>query len=230
MYLDLLKKGINIARQGYIVTLGIPPARPETGYGYIKTGPISKGSGRELFYKVDRYIEKPSLSKAKKLIRDKRYYWNSGIFIFKPEVMLGEIKRFQPGTYRIIKKIKLGSNLNKSWSQFPNISIDYGIMEMTKRTALVPADYGWKDVGSWEIIEEVLKKDKSGNILIGNCILLKSKNNLIWSENRLVAALGLENIIIVNTKDALLVCAKDKAQEVKKLVQILKNKNFKKQL
>ncbi|MDD5165815.1 MAG: mannose-1-phosphate guanylyltransferase [Candidatus Omnitrophica bacterium] len=230
IFLNLLKKGIDIAGQGYIVTLGIPPTRPETGYGYIKTGAKSKGQNEGVFYKVDKYIEKPNLLKAKKLIRDKRYYWNSGIFIFKPQVMLEEIRKFQPGTYEIIKKIKSGGAIKKLWSKLLNISVDYGIMEKTKKMALLPAHYGWKDIGSWQAVEETLKKDKNGNILVGNCISLESKNNLVWSDNRLVATLGLEDLIIVNTSDALLVCAKNKAQEVKKIVQILKQKNIKGQI
>ncbi|MCK9604271.1 MAG: sugar phosphate nucleotidyltransferase, partial [Candidatus Omnitrophica bacterium] len=230
IFLNLLKKGIDIAGQGYIVTLGIPPTRPETGYGYIKAGAKSKGQNEGIFYEVDKYIEKPNLFKAKKLIRDKRYYWNSGIFIFKPQVMLEEIRKFQPGTYEIIKRIRSAGAIKKLWSKFPNISVDYGIMEKTEKMVLLPAHYGWKDIGSWQAVEEILKKDKNGNILVGNCISLESKNNLVWSDNRLVATLGLEDLIIVNTSDALLVCAKNKAQEVKKIVQILKQKNIKGQI
>lgn len=227
IFLNLLKKGINIAEQGYIVTLGIHPTRPETGYGYIKTGARSKGPKTGIFYKVAQYIEKPNLLKVKKLIRDKRYYWNSGIFIFRPQVMLEEIRRLQPDTYGIIKKIERRGSLKRLWSSFPNISIDYGIMEKTRRMALLPACYGWQDVGSWQALEEVLKKDRNGNVLIGKCITLESKNNLIWSDSCLVATLGLEDLIIVNTRGALLVCAKERAQEVKKIVQILKEKNIK---
>lgn len=228
IFLSLLKEGLCIAKQGYIVTLGIPPDRPETGYGYIKAGRRCKYKGTKLYYNVSRYIEKPGYLTAKKLIKDKRYYWNSGIFIFKPSVMLEEIKKFRSEVHRII--IKMDKNNFKSlWRKLPSISVDYAIMERTKKMALLPADYGWMDMGSWEAITRILKKDKDGNIFIGNCIPLGNKDTLVWSDNRLIATLGLNNIIIVNTKDAVLVCAKDNAQDVKKIVQILKQKNLKEQ-
>jgi mannose-1-phosphate guanylyltransferase/mannose-6-phosphate isomerase len=230
VFLKILKNGICVAKQGFIVTLGIPSDRPETGYGYIKAGEKYKYRGVKWFYKVDRYIEKPQLAAAKKMIQDKRYYWNSGIFIFRPEVMLGEVKKFKNGAYKLIARMNDRNGLKNLWHRLPSISVDYAIMEKTKKIALLPANYGWMDIGSWEAVAQILKKDKDDNIYIGNCISLENENTLVWSNNRLVATLGLRDVVIVNTKDALLVCAKDKVQDVKKLVRILKEKNFKEQI
>ncbi|MBU4346039.1 MAG: mannose-1-phosphate guanylyltransferase [Candidatus Omnitrophica bacterium] len=233
---NLLSEGIDMARFSFIVTLGIHPQRPETGYGYIKINPKpispqSAGKTENLkIYGVQRYIEKPKLSRAKSFIKDKRYYWNSGIFIFRPDVMLGEIKKFRPGAYKIIMGIKNKKDLNKLWPGLPCVSIDYAIMEKTKKAVLLPADYGWVDMGSWQAIEEIVKKDKDGNIFRGNYIDIGSKNTTVWSDNRLVVTLGLEKAIVVDTKDAILVCSKNKSQEIKKVVQILKQKNFKKEI
>ena len=226
IFLDLLRKAMKAARAGYIVTLGVPPKRPETGYGYIKAGQRLEAGGWRL-HQVERFIEKPDLKKAKKLLKDKRHYWNSGIFIFSSTVMLTEIKRFLPQAYRSIEEINK-ANLDKIWPRLPKISIDYAIMEKSRKMAVLPQDYGWMDLGSWDAIEEISKKDKHANILKGRrSIALDTKESIIWSDNRLVAAIGLNNIIIVDTKDALLVCAKNKSQDVKKIVQILKKKNYK---
>ncbi|MDP3731777.1 MAG: mannose-1-phosphate guanylyltransferase [Candidatus Omnitrophota bacterium] len=225
-FLKLLSKGMEIAREGYIVSLGIPPKRPETGYGYIKIKP-SAISHQPSAYKIDRFIEKPNLIRAKKFIKDKRYYWNGGIFIFKPQVILWEIKKFMPRTYKILMQTNYKKDFNRLWHKFPSISIDYAIMEKTKRMALLPADCGWIDLGSWEAIGEVVKKDKNGNIFRGKCIDMGSKNSLVWSDKRLIATLGLNNIIIVDTEDALLVCRKDMSQDIKKAVGLLKQQNYK---
>jgi len=230
VFLKLLRQGVGIAKQGYIVTLGIPPDRPETGYGYIKAGKKFKDENGGLYYRAEKYIEKPKISTAKKLLKDKRYYWNSGIFIFNPAVMLEEVKRFRFDAYRIMQGMGDGNRFKKMWQKLPSVSVDYAVMEKTKKMVLLPADYGWMDMGSWEAVAQISKKDKSGNIIMGNCVSLENKNTLVWSDNRLIAALGLDDIIIVNTKDAVLVCAKDKAQEVKKLVQILKQRNLKEQI
>jgi len=228
-FLKLLSKGIEIARSGYIVSLGIPPKRPETGYGYIKIKPQA-ASRKPSAYEIDRFIEKPDLTRARKFIKDKRYYWNGGIFIFRPQVMLEEIKKFMPGVYKIIMQIKNKKDLSRLWHKFPSVSIDYAVMEKTQRMALVPADCGWTDLGSWEAIGELAKKDRNGNIFRGKSIDIGSRNTLVWSDKRLVTTLGLNNIIIVDTEDALLVCRKDISQDVKKVVGLLKQKNFKGQI
>lgn len=222
LFVNTLKKAIAFANKGFIVTLGVKPARPETGYGYIKIR-----SRKEGFYLVDKFIEKPDFESAVKFVRDGSFYWNAGIFIFRAGTLLGEISKLMPVDYNFLMKIKDSKSLKEIWPRLTSISIDYAIMEKTKAMALIPADFGWSDLGSWEAVEEFLKKDKNGNISIGNCIDLGSRNTLCWSSNRILATIGLDNLIIVNTDKATLVCAKDKAQEVKKLVGLLKEKRFK---
>lgn len=216
----ILKKAIQIAEKGYIITLGIKPKRPETGYGYIK---VDFQDNLKVF-KVDRFIEKPSLLRVKRFIKDKRYYWNSGIFIFKAEAMLKETKKYQPKLYRLISGIKNKNDLNRFWQRLPALSIDYGIMEKTKKAMLIPTDFGWLDLGSWQAIEELFKKDRSGNILKGNCLDIGSKNISVWADKRLVATIGLNNLVVVDTDEAVLICAKDKVQQVKRIVQKLEEK------
>jgi len=224
-FIKKLKRGLKLTDNGYILTLGFTPKRPETGYGYIKAG-----LGRRDYYLVDKFVEKPDIKTARRYLKDKRYYWNAGIFIFRADAFLDELKVIKPQVYRIIANIKNENGMRRYWKGLPNISIDYAIMEKTKKAALLPADYGWIDLGSWQAIEEIAKKDRSGNILRGRCLDLGSRNILSWSDDRLVATVGLKDIIIVDTKDALLVCAKDKAQEVKKLVCRLKQGNYERQI
>jgi len=224
-FLGVLTKGLAIAERGHIVTLGFKPTRPETGYGYIKTKLRAKG-----YYLIDRFIEKPALWRAIRFIRDKRYYWNAGVFIFKPLLMLKEIRKFKPQAYAAIARMKNPLPEYKLWQQLPSVSIDYAVMEKTKKGVLLPADYGWIDLGSWQAVAEISRKDKNGNTFKGNCLDIGSKNTLSWSSGRLVATLGLENIVIVDTQDALLVCAKDRTQDVKKIIRILKRNKLKRQI
>lgn len=159
IFLNRLKEAMDVAGKGYIVTLGVPPSRPETGYGYIKiSSKLKAQSSKQGFYRVEKFIEKPNLEKAKEFLRDRRYYWNCGIFIFKAAVLLEEIKRILPATYKIIMEIDNEQTLKKLWTKLPAVSIDYAIMEKTKKAALLAADYGWMDLGSWGTIETVLKK------------------------------------------------------------------------
>ena len=229
-FLNILKRAVSAAKNGYIVTLGIKPDRPETGYGYIKVSSKLKAQGSGSFFRVERFIEKPDFKKADRLIKDRKHYWNGGIFIFRAETMLGEIRKFLPSDYRIIKSIKNKKDLNRLWPRFSLISIDYAIMEKTRRMALVPCDCGWSDLGSWQALEQFSKKDKSGNILKGPCLDIGSKNIFCWPGDRLLATVGLRDIIIVDTNDALLVCQKGRAQDVKKIVEKLKEKRLYKKI
>lgn len=222
-FLNSLRNAVKIAQQGFIVTLGAVPSRPETGYGYIKivSGLRSQVPG---FYKVEKFIEKPTLLKARRFIKDRRYYWNCGIFVFRADVMLGELKRFLPRAYQTIGRMEKESGINKYWRKLPSISIDYAIMEKTGKAALVPATFGWMDLGSWLAVDSIVKKDKNKNFLKGRVFSLNCKNTLVWGNGRLVAALGLEDVIIVDTKDTVLVCSKRRAHDVKRLVSALKSK------
>jgi mannose-1-phosphate guanylyltransferase len=229
-FLRVLDKATRLAGKGYIVTLGIKPDRPETGYGYMKvsSGLRSQVSGK--FYKVGKFIEKPDYEKAKELIKNKRAFWNGGIFVFRADTLLGEIKRFLPSDFKVAKSIRGKKSLDRIWGRFSPISIDYAVMEKTRKLALVPCDCGWSDLGSWRSVEQFFKKDKSGNIFKDKCIDIGSKNIFCWPGKRILATAGLENIIIVDTDDALLVCAKNKAQDVKRIVQALEEKKLYKQI
>ncbi|MDP2941122.1 MAG: sugar phosphate nucleotidyltransferase [Candidatus Omnitrophota bacterium] len=222
----LLDSGIQAAKDGHIVTLGARPVRPETGYGYIKTGSRVKGQGSRV-YRVEKFIEKPGLKLARKLCRGKNWFWNAGNFIFQARTMLGEIKKFMPLTYELISKIKSNKDILNAWVNLPDISVDYAIMEKTKKLALLPCGCGWSDLGSWKSMEEIHKKDKAGNIFkCGKHLDIGSRDTIIFSGKRFIATIGLDNLIVVDSGDALLICAKDKSQEVKKLVQALKEKGF----
>jgi len=222
----LIRKGMDIAQKGFIVTLGVPPSRAETGYGYIKT----RSRGKD-FCLIERFIEKPSLERARRFIQDGRYYWNAGIFIFRADVMLAEIKRYWPRVWPLLQGLeKGGEGPARFWRKMPSISIDYAVMEKSSKLALLPAECGWSDVGSWHSLGEMGKKDKSGNIFKGQCVDLESKNSFVWSGHKLVATVGLKDIVVVDTEDALLVCAKDRAQDIKQIVKVLKNKKLHKQI
>jgi len=223
---SLIRRGMEIARRGFIVTLGIPPDRPETGYGYIKAGPAGKG-----FCLIERFVEKPDIARARAFMRDKRYYWNAGIFIFRADVMLEEIRRYCPGVSALLQKHAAGRlDMKRLWQGMPAISVDYAVMEKSRKLALLPAHCGWSDVGSWHSLGELVKKNKDGNVFKGHCIDLESKNSLVWSAHKLVVTVGLEDTVVVDTDDALLVCARDRAQDIKKIVQILKQKKLHKKL
>ncbi|MDD5255236.1 MAG: sugar phosphate nucleotidyltransferase, partial [Candidatus Omnitrophica bacterium] len=164
-------------------------------------------------------------------MRDKRYYWNAGIFIFRADVMLEEIRRYCPGVWALLQKHAAGRlDMKRLWQGMPSISIDYAVMEKSKKLALLPAHCGWSDVGSWHSLGELVKKNKDGNVFKGHCIDLESKNSLVWSAHKLVVTVGLEDTVVVDTDDALLVCARDRAQDIKKIVQILKQKKLHKKL
>ncbi|MDD5044289.1 MAG: sugar phosphate nucleotidyltransferase [Candidatus Omnitrophica bacterium] len=217
-----LRRAAGLAQKGYIVCLGKQPDYPQTGYGYIKLG--REISSRA--YRVKKFIEKPAKDRARRFVRSKQYLWNCGIFIFKAETLMEELRRYAPGLYRNLKCADIHAGTKRIWDKLPSISIDYGIMERTKKAAVVRIDHLWSDVGDWKGFSEMFKKDKFNISFKGRVIDLDCKNTTILSSTNLstnpVAAIGLNNIIIVNTEDGLLVCAKDHAQDVKKIVPHLK--------
>ena len=215
---SILKEALGPAEQGYIVTLGISPRGVETGYGYLKTGRNTLGR----YSLVERFIEKPKEGLAKRLMREKRVYWNAGIFIFRADVFLGEAEKLMPKSNRLIKKIDGRKDLKRLWPRLQSISVDYAVMEKSKKLCLVPADCGWSDIGSWGALMGLHKKDKSVNVLKGKCLNLGSKNTFVWGQRRPIAVVGLKNIVVVDTKNGILVAAKDKCQDVKKIVERLK--------
>ena len=206
----LLGEAVTLAAREYLVTFGIVPTRPETGYGYLK---IKKDAN---ILRVEKFIEKPDLARAKLLVAQKNYLWNSGMFVWKTEAILEAFRKYLPLIYAA------RGNMLKAWPKLPGISIDYGILEKAKNVAAVATDIGWSDLGSWESLSEALPKDKAGNSLKGNALTLDCQESLIVAGKRLVAAIGVKDLIIVDTPDALLVCPKHRSQDVKKLVETFK--------
>jgi len=214
----VLKNAVIAAKKGFLVTIGIKPHAPSTGYGYIKASQNKNG-----YIKVDKFLEKPNLNKAKKYFKDKKFYWNSGMFVWKASVLLEEIKAYLPDLYKNLELIKSVDDISKVWPRIKGISIDYGIMEHSKRIALIPSNFYWTDLGSWDALSEIFPKDKKGNISNGDTLNLDSQGVCVFSRgNRLVSTIGIKNTVIADTPDALLVCDRDKTQDVKKLVEKLK--------
>ncbi|MGB9976008.1 mannose-1-phosphate guanylyltransferase [Thermovenabulum sp.] len=214
-----------------LITMGINPTFPSTGYGYIKFDKESPIKINEIktAYEVKEFVEKPDVQKAKQYIESGDYLWNSGMFVWKTRVILNNFERFLPRIYYKLKSIidVLYSNkgyeeLEKVYKELPDISIDYGIMERALDVAVIPCDFGWSDVGSWDSLGSVIPPDENGNIIRGEHVEIETKNSIIFSNGRMVAAVGLEDMIVVETQDAILVCPKRKAQDVKKVVEQLK--------
>ena len=218
-FLNALDKAVRLARQDQLVTFGIVPTRPETGYGYLKT---KKAGG---ILRVERFIEKPDLARAKDFVARKSFLWNSGMFVWKTKTILEAFRKYLPSVYASLREpIGARGNMLKAWLKLPAISIDYGILEKADNVAAVAADIGWSDLGSWESLAGILPKDKSGNSLKGNVTMLDCRNSLVWADKRLVATVGIHDLVIIDTPDALLVCPKHLSQEVKKLIEIFKKK------
>jgi len=230
-FLRLIKTAGAAAQMDYLVTLGIKPNRPETGFGYIKAGKQCEGQATAGVRTVEAFVEKPNLETAKEYLKQGSYYWNSGMFVWKTSTFLEEIKKLQPALYQGLMEIQesIGSEKESAvvaqvFKKLESISIDYAIMEKTGRAAVIPADIEWSDVGSWSALDEVSDRDASGNIISGNVIDFGSRDSIVYAEKRLVATIGLNDIIVVDTPDATLVCSKEKAQEVKKVVEELKKR------
>jgi len=223
-FIETVKEGEKIAEQGYIVTFGIKPSYPETGYGYINTTDVKISEG----YKVNKFVEKPDAKTAEKYISEGNYYWNSGIFMFKASVLLEEASKCAPEIYNNLKNFDFTKSSEIPFTEFdkmPSISIDYAVMEKSDKIALVQLKSDWNDLGSWKSIYDVSKKDENGNVKIGHVIDEGSKNSFVYSSSKLVATVGLEDIVLVETEDAILACRADKTQDVKKIFDTLKKQN-----
>ena len=219
-FLKVLDSAVHLANQNYLVTLGIVPGRLEIGYGYLKTERIAKSDGPIL--KVVKFTEKPTLKKAEMFLKEKKYYWNSGMFIWKVDVILNEFKKYLPVIYNVFHQSTQARHIKQNWSKLPNISIDYGILEKSDNVVMVPGkNIGWTDLGSWEALSEILVKDKEGNFLKGDCLSLNCQDTFVWGKTRFIAAVGLKDVVIIDTPDALLISHKSKSQRVKEVVDYL---------
>lgn len=227
MFLNSLQDACQIAEENTnLVTIGITPDCPETGYGYIRFRQDErKGCG----FAVERFVEKPDLETAKEYLETEEYLWNSGIFVWKVSSILEKIEALMPDTYQGLLRIQdaIGTpqqevQLEQEFFRFASESIDYGILEKAQNIYTVPGTFGWDDVGSWLAVERIQKTNEFGNIANGNIITIHSKNCIIEGSKKLIAAVGLENLIIVDSEDATLICKKEAAGDIKKVLENLK--------
>lgn len=227
MFQNTLMSGCELAENGdNLVTIGITPDYPETGYGYIKFN-SDRSIGQA--FEVEKFVEKPSLEVAKEYLETEEYLWNSGMFIWKVSTILNNIEKFMPDTYVGLKdiynsigKIDYEHILETVFPKFTSESIDYGIMEKADNIYILPGTFGWDDVGSWLAVGRIQKTNEHGNVVKGNVITIDSNNNIIQGNNKLIAMVGINNIIVVDTDDATLICNKDNAVDIKKVLENLK--------
>ena len=227
MFLTVLRDACEIAEKGLnLVTIGITPDYPETGYGYIKFN-SEQVEGRAFL--VDKFVEKPDLETAKEYLASEEYLWNSGMFVWKTSSILKNMEQLMPIMYLRLQRIGQSINtkeysrtLEKEYSALESCSTDYGIMEQANNIYSVPGTFGWDDVGSWLAVERIKKSNEYGNVISGNIITINSNNCIIQGESKLIAAVGLEDLIIVDTEDAILICSKDNAGDIKQVIENLK--------
>jgi mannose-1-phosphate guanylyltransferase/mannose-6-phosphate isomerase len=219
---EKLASAVKVAEMGHIVTFGIKPHYPETGYGYIE-GAGEIGDGALL---VKRFVEKPDLETARKYIDAGNFFWNSGMFTFKASVMAQELSIHQPELLKKMAQLPFQgtSPSQKEYEQLPNISIDYAIMEKTDKAAVLPSDFGWSDIGSWKSLYDFIPKDTNGNVVDGDVVLEETRNCLIMGQERLIATRGIKNMVVVETPDAIFVSDMENSQDVKSIVDKLKEK------
>ena len=234
-FLKALKIAEEVALKDSIVTLGIMPNRPETGYGYIRIGDGKGDIIEGRVYSVDSFVEKPDIERAEEFIRTKRYLWNAGIFVIRAEVVLDEIRSHLPDLFQgmveiedYIKRDRLEEGLKRIWPELPSISFDYGVMEKTQRDIFViPTDCGWTDVGSWLSVYE-LKRDRwdnEQNLIEAEAELIDCKRCFISStESKIITCIGVEDILVVNTHDALLICRLSRSQDIRKAVELFQKR------
>jgi mannose-1-phosphate guanylyltransferase / mannose-6-phosphate isomerase len=219
-----LDQGAVLAQAGFLVTFGITPTRPDPGYGYIKAGQTLPAGG----LKARAFTEKPTLIRAQAFLKEGGYFWNSGIFLFRRDVFLKALARHLPEIHRVRTSIGPGASaeaLIEAYRLVPSISLDHGLMEKADNVAVVPVDMGWSDVGTWSALYELCTADAQGNVILGRVFDLDSRDSLIFSQDRLVATIGLQEMIVVDTPDATLLCPRDRVQEVRELVAELTRQN-----
>jgi mannose-1-phosphate guanylyltransferase len=225
----VLQAAVRVAEKGYLVTLGIKPSYPEKGYGYIQQSEaLMRVEGHDV-YRVRKFTEKPDRAMAEEFVQSGEYYWNSGIFVWKVSTILGEIQRLMPDLYAQLQEIEaaLGTEDERAvlewvWKTVKDETVDFGIMEKAKDVALVPADIGWSDIGSWAALFNLLPADEQNNVVVGEHMGLETIDSLIYSPRRLIATVGVKDLVIVDTDDAVLICPRERAQEVRALVDQLR--------
>jgi mannose-1-phosphate guanylyltransferase len=226
---QVLEAAQSVAAEGHLVTLGIKPASPSTGFGYIQEREsLGTVHGFPVF-RVERFIEKPVLDAARQMVTSGRYSWNSGMFVWRVERILEEFRNQMPALYAQLLEVEAElvrldykTVLASAWNRLAEQTIDYGVMEHAADVVVIPADIGWTDVGSWASLAELLPPDQDGNIFVGPYKEIDTHNTLVFGGTRLVATIGVQDIVIVDSEDAVLVCAKNREQEVRQMVDLLK--------
>ncbi len=221
---EALQCACTAAEAGRLVTFGIVPEHPDTGFGYIQAA-ASQGEVRP----VQRFTEKPDLATARAFVEEGSYFWNSGMFVWKASVILAEIERFCPEIHAQLLQMQQAWNADENWQEvvrhqfhaMPSISIDYAVLEHSDRVSVVPVSMGWSDVGSWDAVFDMADKDQGQNAIYGDVLAIDCRNNLMRSESRLIAAVGVEDMIVVETADAILLCPREQSQRVREIVDAL---------
>ena len=220
-FLQAWQAAEEVAKQNYLVLLGIKPHEPATGYGYIKPTTHALKQGEMPVYAVDKFVEKPDLEKAKQFLQED-YLWNSGMFVFKASAFMAMLAKYQPAVDQQIRGLQTDT-LAQQYAEFPNLSMDYGLAEKADKVAVVPVDMAWSDLGSWDSLYTKRAKDENGNVLHGEVYNEDTQDSLIWASRGVIATLGLKNIAVIQTTDATLVCDRSRAEDIKALVGKVKN-------
>jgi mannose-1-phosphate guanylyltransferase len=235
-FVDAVKASIAAATGGDLITIGLTPSRPETGFGYIeRTEEVTCRSETGTAYRAARFVEKPDLERAAEYVASGRFLWNAAMFVWRVDALMNELRRLQPDIAEAVTKIAAAWDsdmrdqvIAANWDTMPNVTIDTGVMELAERVAVVPAEMGWSDVGDFHSLGELIEQDLLGNSVRGELIQIDTTNSVVWSETgRPVAMIGLDNLIVVDTADALLVVERSKSQEVRKLVERLREGSHK---
>jgi len=224
-FVTAVSEAVEHAEKGDLITFGIKPSTPETGFGYIQ------GKSKTEFSAIEKFVEKPNLETAKKYVESGDFFWNSGMFVFKASAFLEELKNFAPEIFNTVQiafenakeDLDFKRISTDDFRRVPEDSIDFAVMEKTNKGKVLPIDVGWNDIGSFSALWEVLEQDQHGNVSLGDIKNIDSRNCLIDSENQFVATIGVEDLVVVSTKDSLLVAKKDRVQDVKEVVNYLKN-------
>lgn len=226
-FLRAVRIGMEAATKGYLVTFGIVPNRPETGYGYVRKG--APGEEKAAWYRLEEFVEKPDLQRAERYVKSGEYLWNSGMFLFSARRYLEELGRHAPDIAAACERAAHDAvvdgdftRLGRAFLTSPSDSIDYAVMEKTESAAVVPLDAGWSDIGSWLALHDILDKDAQGNVLRGEVIAEGCRDCYVSSSDRLVALVGVDGCVVVDTADAVLVMRREAAQDVKRVVEALK--------
>lgn len=225
------------SKNDYLVTVGISPSRPSTGFGYIKIGQSLKKLDKNItLFEVENFTEKPNEETAKKFIATQKYFWNANMYVWSVATLESAFKKFMPNMFKLTKNLskmdpsQFHSSLDSVYNQAESISIDYAISEKASNLVLIPGNFGWDDVGDWKVVYDLEKKDSDGNVIIGDgnkkIMTIDSTNNLVHTNNRLISLLGVEDFVIIDTNEVLMIMPKSKSQDIKKMIEKLQKNNL----